>query len=48
MSLPVMEPFQFDADGQPLPIIAELLSILNRDPERSEWDNALWFVSDTG
>ena len=33
--------FQFREDGQPHAIVAEVLAILDRDPERSEWDNAL-------
>jgi hypothetical protein len=40
--------FQFGADGKPLPIIAEVLAILNRDSERTDWDNALWFAGDSG
>jgi hypothetical protein len=40
--------FQFGEDGQPLPVINEILAILNRDPHRTDWDNALWFVGDTG
>jgi hypothetical protein len=40
--------FQFREDGQQHAIVAEVLAILDRDPERSEWDNALWFASDTG
>lgn len=40
--------FQFGSDGRPLPIIAEVLAILKRDPERSDWDNALWFAGDSG
>jgi len=40
--------FQFGEDGQPLPVISELLAILNRDPHRTDWDNALWFAGDTG
>ena len=40
--------FQFGADGRPLPLIAEILAILRRDAERTEWDNALWFAGDSG
>lgn len=40
--------FQFGEDGRPRPIIAELLAILHRDTERTEWDNALWFSGDSG
>lgn len=40
--------FQFGVDGRPLPIIAELLAILRRDSERTDWDNALWFVGESG
>jgi hypothetical protein len=40
--------FQFGQDGRPLPIIAEVLKILGRDAERSDWDNALWFAGDSG
>jgi hypothetical protein len=40
--------FQFGDDGRPLPIIEELLARLRRDPERTDWDNALWFAGDSG
>ena len=40
--------FQFGDDGRPLPIVAELLEILARDKDRSDWDNALWFAADSG
>ena len=40
--------FQFGDDGRPRPIVAELLQILARDKDRSEWDNALWFAADSG
>ena len=40
--------FQFDETGRPRPIIKELLEILSRDDERTEWDNALWFAGDSG
>jgi hypothetical protein len=40
--------FQFSEHGQPHPIVAEILAILERDPARTDWDNALWFASDTG
>jgi hypothetical protein len=40
--------FQFDDEGQPLAMIAEVLTILNRAPERTDWDNALWFDGPTG
>lgn len=40
--------FQFGEDGRPRPIIAELLEILHRDTERTDWDNALWFTGDSG
>lgn len=40
--------FQFGRDGRPLPMVAEVLAILKRDPERSDWDHALWFAGDTG
>jgi hypothetical protein len=40
--------FQFGDDGYPLPIVAELLEILGRDAERTDWDNALWFAGDSG
>jgi hypothetical protein len=39
--------FQFGEDG-PLPIVAELLEILGRDTQRTDWDNALWFAGDSG
>ncbi len=37
--------FQFGDDGQPLPLIAELLEILSADATRTDWQNAFWFVS---
>ena len=40
--------FQLGPDGRPLPIVAELLEILARDPDRTEWDNALWFADESG
>jgi hypothetical protein len=40
--------FQFGQDGRPLPTITELLKILRRDPERTDWDNALWFAGESG
>ncbi|MFC4311662.1 hypothetical protein ACFPN2_21420 [Steroidobacter flavus] len=40
--------FQFGVDGRPLPIVAELLAILKDNPDRTDWDNALWFAGDTG
>lgn len=40
--------FQFGPDGRPLPIIAELLAILGRDKDRTDWDNALWFTGESG
>jgi len=40
--------FQFGQDGRPLPIIGEVLEILKRDAERTDWDNALWFAGETG
>jgi hypothetical protein len=40
--------FQFADDGRPLSIVAELLEILARDKDRSDWDNALWFAADSG
>jgi len=40
--------FQLGPDGRPLPIVAELLEILARDTDRTEWDNALWFAGETG
>jgi hypothetical protein len=40
--------FQLGPDGRPLPIVAELLEILARDPDRTEWDNALWFAGESG
>jgi hypothetical protein len=40
--------FQFGDDGRPLSIVAELLEILGRDKNRSDWDNALWFAADSG
>lgn len=40
--------FQFDAQGQPRPVIKEILEILHRDAELTDWDIALWFAGDTG
>jgi hypothetical protein len=40
--------FQLGPDGRPLPIVAELLEILARDPDRTEWDNVLWFAGESG
>jgi hypothetical protein len=40
--------FQFGDDGRPLSLVAELLEILARDKDRSDWDNALWFAADSG
>jgi hypothetical protein len=40
--------FQLGPDGRPLPIVAELLEILARVPDRTEWDNALWFAGESG
>jgi len=40
--------FQFDQEGAPLPIIAELLAILGQYKARSDWDNALWFAGANG
>jgi hypothetical protein len=40
--------FQLGPDGRPLPIVTELLEILARDPDRTEWDNALWFAGESG
>jgi hypothetical protein len=40
--------FQFGVDGRPLPIIADVLTILKRDSDRADWDNALWFAGDSG
>jgi hypothetical protein len=40
--------FQFDGEGHPLPIIAELLAILGQFKERSDWDNAMWFAGANG
>lgn len=40
--------FQFDGSGQPWPVMPELLAILKSDVERTDWDNAVWFVAGTG
>lgn len=37
--------FQFDAEGQPIPVIAEVIRILH---ELSPWQLALWFIGRTG
>jgi hypothetical protein len=38
--------FQLDAAGRPLPVIAEVIARLGS--RGSEWELALWFVSETG
>lgn len=38
--------FQFDADGRPLPVIAEVIRILGR--EVSDWELALWYMAANG
>lgn len=38
--------FQFDADGQPRRIVAEILAVL--PPEMTPWQRAFWFVSANG
>lgn len=40
--------FQFDLQGKPLPIIAELLSIFGLCEAFTDWDKALWFVAPNG
>jgi hypothetical protein len=40
--------FQFSEGGQPVAFVAEILAILDRDVERTDWDNALWFAGETG
>lgn len=40
--------FQFDEHGSPLPEIERVLKVLEKDPARTEWQNALWFVSENG
>jgi hypothetical protein len=40
--------FQLGSDGRPLPIVGELLEILARDQDRTDWDNALWFAGESG
>jgi hypothetical protein len=37
--------YQFDSEGQPIPVIAEVIRILH---SLSPWQLALWFVSRTG
>jgi hypothetical protein len=43
----VFPAFQFAPDGQPRPVIAQVLSQLRR-AELSDWQAALWFTSPTG
>jgi hypothetical protein len=38
--------FQFDGEGQPRPVIAEVLSTLGR--QSRDWELAIWFVSSIG
>jgi hypothetical protein len=40
--------FQFGADGRPLPAVADVLEILRRADDASDWDTALWFAGDSG
>jgi hypothetical protein len=39
--------FQFDAQGRPLPVIAEVIRALGGE-EGGEWQLALWFLGNTG
>lgn len=38
--------FQFDDEGRPRPVVAEVLAVL--ETRRSEWEIALWFGNATG
>jgi hypothetical protein len=38
--------FQFDAQGRPRPVIAEIMPTLGS--KSSDWELALWFTSNTG
>jgi hypothetical protein len=38
--------FQFDTEGQPLPVIADVIGEL--DPNLSPWELALWFAAPNG
>jgi hypothetical protein len=39
---------QFEPDGSTVPQCIEYWKILNADPTSSEWDNALWWISNNG
>jgi hypothetical protein len=39
--------FQFDAQGRPLPVIADVIRHLGGE-EKGEWQLALWFTASTG
>jgi DNA-directed RNA polymerase specialized sigma24 family protein len=43
---PTFPGFQFSPEGQPLPVIAELLAILGAS--HSGWELALWFIGSNG
>jgi hypothetical protein len=40
--------FQFDATGQPYPLLKTLLDVLHTDPEITDWDIAVWFTTANG
>jgi hypothetical protein len=39
---------QFSSDGKMLPVYAEMLAILRKGPECTDWDLALWWINPTG
>lgn len=40
--------FQFDEAGRPRAEVAQVISVLTRDPSRTDWQNAMWFVAANG
>ena len=40
--------FQFGENGQPLPIVHEVLKLFSQVASRTDWDNAIWFVAANG
>jgi len=44
----VFPSFQFGGDGQPLPVVGQVLELFSKVPSRVDWDNAIWFVAANG
>ena len=36
------------ANGQPLPVVGQVLELFSEVPSRVDWDNAIWFVAANG